>query len=128
MSTVIREVKKAKREIVATMLLREERENPLPNSYHTLLKKKLKEGIRIKRLGFGTKEDYNKIVKKIGVSKGNYLFKYIKEKNRYQRLIIIDQKKLFFGTNGLFFQSDYGPLIKVFLDYFTENFNKGKHE
>lgn len=119
-------IKQARREIIATMLLREEMTNPLPTSYFNLLKKKVEDGVTFKRLGFGRKEDYNKIRQRVHINRNNYTFRYISQVSKYQRLIIIDRKELYFGANGLFFQSIYSPLIKVFLNYFLKYFKKRK--
>lgn len=127
LTIVKKNVSMAKKEILATMLLREELSSPLPPAYFNLLKKKVNEGVFLKRLGFGRKEDYNNIKSKHN-SKNNYKFRYNTQESKYQRLIIIDRKKLFFGNSGMFFQSTYKPLIKVFLDYFFEYFRKGKYE
>lgn len=123
---VKREIKSAKKEIVATMLLREERESPLPNSYHALLKKKLGAGVQIKRLGFGRKVDYTVIKQRLVMPSKNYQFRYTSLVLRYQRLLIIDRKMLFFGMDGVFFQSSHKPLVEVFFQYFTKAFDKGK--
>lgn len=123
---VKKNVSKAKKEIFATMLLREELKNPLPVSYCNLLRKKVNEGIFLKRLGFGTKEAYNKVSNKIFFDKKNYIFRFITKELDYQRFIIIDRKKIFFGIDGLYFTSTYRPLIKVFINYFNRNFKKGK--
>lgn len=127
---ILKEVSKsaslARKEILATMLLKDELNNPLPASYFSLLRKKVNERIILKRLGFGRKEDYNKIRAKHKFSNNNYKFRYLTEESKYQRLIIIDKEKLFFGVSGLFFTSQYRPLIKVFVDYFYLNFKKGK--
>lgn len=126
LNLVEKSVGQAKSEIVVTMLLCEEINHPLPSVYFNLLKKKVEDGITLKRLGFGRKEDYNKIKQKIGIKRKNYIFKYISGESQYQRLLIIDRKKLYFGINGLFFQGNYRPLIGVFLDYFNQYFRKGK--
>lgn len=123
---VRKNVNKAKKEILVTMLIAEELDNPLPLSYFTLLKKKVNEGVFLRRLGFGRKEDYNKIKEKNKLESNNYEFRYIVKEFEYQRLIIIDGKKLFFGTDGLYFTSTYKPFVKVFLKYFNYNFKKGK--
>lgn len=126
---ILRQVKKtvslARREILATMLLREEIVNPLPVSYFNLLNKKVGKGVMLKRLGFGRKEDYNNIKSKHNF-RNNYNFRYNTEESEYQRLIIIDRKKLFFGKNNVFFKSEYKPLIKVFLNYFLDYFKKAR--
>lgn len=104
----------AEREIFATMLLSEEIRDPLPKSYHELLIKRTKEGIVLKRLGFGTKEEYNQIKKRYTFKK-NYNFSVCTNVKKYQRMIVVDKKTLYFGSNGVFFKSTHGPLVEVFL-------------
>ncbi|MCL5113910.1 MAG: hypothetical protein M1372_01945 [Patescibacteria group bacterium] len=123
---VRKNVNKAKKEILVTMLIAEELDNPLPLSYFTLLKKKVNEGVFLRRLGFGRKEDYNKIKEKNKLESNNCEFRYIVKEFEYQRLIIIDRKKLFFGIDGLYFASTCEPFVEVFLKYFNYNFKKGK--
>lgn len=126
---ILQQVKKAislaRREILATMLLKEEIVNPLPVSYFNLLNKKMGKGIMLKRLGFGRKEDYNNIKSRYNF-RNNSKFRYNIQESKYQRLIIIDKEKLFFGIDGLYFTSRHKPLIEVFVDYFYRNFKKGK--
>lgn len=123
---VKRSVSLARKEILATMLLEEELNNPLPASYFSFLRKKVSKGIILKRLGFGSKEDYNKIKAKHNFNSDNCKFRYLTQESKYQRLIVIDKEKLFFGIDGLYFTSRHKPLIKVFVDYFYRNFKKGK--
>lgn len=123
---VAKSIKDAHSEIVATMLLREEILNPLPSSYHTLLKKKTEQGIQFKRLGFGIKKDYVTIRRRIGLVNKNYIFKCNKDNSLYQRMIIIDRSKLFFGVENSFYFSIHKPLIMVFLQYFSAFFQKGE--
>lgn len=127
---ILQQVKKAiflaRREILATMFLKEELRNPLPISYFNLLRKKINEGILLKRLGFGTKEDYNRIKDRNKIESNNYEFRCIIQESKYQRLIVIDRKKLFFGVDGLYFASTHMPFIEVFVNYFNYNFKKGK--
>ena len=123
---VTESIRDARVEIVATMLLREEVLRPLPYSYHSLIKNKVKKKVLLKRLGFGKIEDYNIVKKREDSLSKNYIFKFTTREQEYQRLIIIDRKKIFFGKDGMFFKSEYEPLIKVFLKYFLDNFRKGK--
>lgn len=116
----------AKREIIVTMNFREELERPLPASYHQLLQRKLGEGVVLKRLGFGRREDYNKIKKMYKMPSQKYQFRYYTNVGDYQRLIIIDREKLFFNVNHTFFQGSYKPIVNVFLNYFSKSFKKGK--
>lgn len=127
---IIKEVQKAifhaQKEVLATMLLKDEIKNPLPNSYFILMQNKVKKGIVLKRLGFGRKEYYNQIKDKHKFDNKNYKFRYIVNESKYQRMILIDRRKLFFSIEDLYFSSPYEPFMKVFLDYFYQNFEKGK--
>lgn len=116
-SNVMKAVKNAEKEILTTMLLSEELKNPLPETYHRLLVKKTNLGVRIERLGFGSKEAYNQI-NSLHVFSQNYNMKHIRNEKRYQRMIIIDKKILFFNIEGNFFTSTYEPLVKAFVTYF----------
>ena len=116
----------ARKEILATMLLYEEIQSPLPASYFQLFEKKRKEGVVIKRLGFGKKQDCDTLKERIGTVKENYSFRYYTHTDKYQRLILIDRKILFFGVAKHFFQSTYKPMIELFLQYFLKYFKKGK--
>lgn len=126
LSQVTKAVKSAKEEVVATMLLSEERISPLPHVYHELLKEKLVNGVKIKRLGFGTRGDYTIINNRLVMDSKNYHFRYVSSISEYQRLLVIDKKIFFFGLDELFFQSSYPPLIKAFLEFFDDSFKKGK--
>lgn len=118
-------ISKAEEEIISTMLLSEEIEDPLPESYFDLLKKKTIEGVKLKRLGFGKKEDYNIINRRLGKLK-NYEFKFLEDIEKYQRLMIIDKRIIFFGVERNFFVSEYKPVIKAFIEYFISCFKEGK--
>ena len=121
-SAVKKSVMKARKEIIATMLLSEDIKQPLSPSYHNLLRQKLKKGVVIKRLGFGSEDEYNKVNTLLPMSSKGYTFRYIKDISMYQRFILIDKSYLFFGTNGVFMQSTYKPLISVFVKYFLIRF------
>ena len=127
---IVKEVMKAvgdsKKEIIATMLLTEEISVPLPISYHEILKKKVENGVMIKRLGFGTREDYNEMKKRLFMKSKRYHFRYISQVSQYQRLLVIDKNILFFGIDGSFFRSSYKPMVNAFLVYFKELFKIGK--
>lgn len=123
---VKRGVISSRKEILATMLLSEELARPLPSSYHALLKKKVSEGVILKRIGFGTQDEYNKTRQRYMLSSKRYRFRYANSTHSYQRFILVDRKILFFGVDGLFFQSEYKPLIEVFSSYFLKVFKKAK--
>ncbi len=123
---VEKEVRKAKKEILASMLLSEEVKNPLPVSYRNLLAKRIDKGVVLKRIGFGTREEYVKISKQYRIESQKYFFRLEKDPSIYQRLLIIDRRKLFFKIDKTFFESDNQQLIDIFLDYFLKRFKKGK--
>lgn len=113
-------------EILATMLLREEIKKPISNSYKKLLNRKTEEGIKLIRLGFGSKEEYNMLSSKLAYKK-NYSFFLIEKVESYQRMIILDSKIVFFKAGKNFFKSNYKPVVKVFKDYFDLLKKKGKY-
>lgn len=121
---VTQAVKNAKQEILVTMLMSEEIAQPLPKSYRNLLKEKVKKGIVLQRLGFGSEEEYNSVKTLYPIVSGKYTFRYLKNISEYQRLIVIDKKQLVFGVDGIFMRSEYQPLILVFIDYFFKHFRK----
>jgi hypothetical protein len=118
---VMKEVSKAQNEILTTMLLSEEKMNPLSAQYHTLLQRKVKKGIQLKRLGFGSVRDYKEQLDKYTFT-GFYDFRYHDMISAYQRMILIDEKVLFFGINNLFFTTENKDIIKGFKDYFVTHF------
>lgn len=125
-NSVMENVRHAKKEVLATMLLSEEIISPLPILYHRLLIQKINNGIVLKRLGFGRKEDYNTIKDKIGITSEQYIFRYSAHVEEYQRLLIVDRKIIFFGVGQGFYSSVYAPIIKAFLNYFLDQFERGK--
>lgn len=124
LSLVTKEAKKAKKEIFVTMLLSEERKFPLPLSYHKLLAKKVTKGVRLKRIGFGTKKDYAIIRRKYLIQSKLYEFRYLSNIKKYQRMIIVDSKHLFFSVAETFLYSRYDPIINVFRKYFVNQFKR----
>lgn len=123
---VKKELEKAKREILATMLLQEEFISPLPASYHNLLRRKVKQGAILKRLGFGTRVEYAKIKERYKIDSKNYFFRYRTDLSKYQRLLIIDREKLFFKAAETFFETQNKELINSFVKYFIKEFKEGK--
>ncbi len=111
---VMSEISKAEKEILATMDITEEQHSPLPREYFSLLERKIKEGIKVRRIIFGSKK-----------FKDNKLFsgKCAKSKN-YKRMLMIDGIKLFFRkkTNGkekFYFTTDE-RYIKKYKNYFNK--------
>ena len=122
MRLVSESVGSAQKYIIATMLLAEEIDSPLPTSYHNLLSEKIKQGVALLRLGFGSEEEFGKVQEMYQFNTGGYDFKLCVDCKKYQRMIIIDGKMLFFGIDGNFYQSSYQPLVNAFKEYFSSLF------
>lgn len=119
----------AKREILATMDLSEELEKPLSTEYFSLLNRKMKDGIIVKRLAFGTDADF-KTFNNIGDIRDENYKCVLATSEDYRRMILIDGKYLFFakeidGRRNFFFTTEK-ECIKKFFDYFSCEFKKGK--
>lgn len=119
-TTVMHAVSSARQQIYMTMLLSEEREKPLPHTYHELLKQKLTEGIKIVRVGFGSREDFGFISRNIGLDSTNFTFIWHSDTTAYQRFIMVDKTLLFFNFGGTFYRSSNPEVIRQFLNYFTK--------
>src|SRR3990167_6345640 len=61
---VMSQIRKSKKEILATMDMTEELSHPLPTKYFSLLHQKYKKGIKIKRIIFGSTKQYQYFLKK----------------------------------------------------------------
>lgn len=121
LAEVTKEIKSARSEILATMMLSEELESPLPESYERLIINKVEEGVLFNRLGFGSQDEYNKLASRFSYAAG-YTFKYKKDLADYQRMICIDGKKVFLGVDGVYLVSEFKPLVDAFKLYFKERF------
>lgn len=122
-------VRSAQQEILATMDLSEELEKPLPLEYFSLLNRKMREEVVVKRLAFGTETEFETFNRRHDIKNENYECVLAKSKN-YKRMLLIDQKYLFFAEeteNGRNFSfTTKKECIKKFFDYFSCEFQKGK--
>ena len=121
---VRKEVKSKQRNYRNDVTLRRDRKSLTKIISHALAEESTARDFS-KRLGFGTKEEYNQINFMYKFN-SNYIFRYEADINYYQRLIIIDGKLLFFGVDDMFFQSSYKQLIEAFLSYFSSVSKKGR--
>lgn len=119
-------INSARTEVIATMLLEEEIAKPLPRIYCLLIEQKLRKGVIVKRLGFGKKRDFHRIVKKSPKKYDNFTFKHISETKSYQRMLIIDKKRALLGLSGNFYYTGFQPLVVALVKYFEIHYNKGK--
>lgn len=114
---VMSEISSAQKEILATMDISEELSNPLPEEYFILLKKKSQGGVEIKRIVFGSKEQYDIFVQKMNDRKLFFMGDYTKSKN-YRRMILIDGVKLFFKKESEFYFTTDQKYIEEYKKYF----------
>ena len=106
-------IKSSKKNINMTMDLKEEIEKPLPKIYHNTLSKLAKKSIIITRYGFGSKQLFNNFKNKYK----EVIMYYGGSLNKYQRMLIVDEKQGLFVVNGIVFFSRFKPLIKSLLKY-----------
>jgi len=114
-------VASAKQEILATMDITEEIENPLPLEYFFLLKKKIKSGVKVTRLAFGTIAEF-KIFNERYETKDKYYKCILAATKNYKRMLLVDGKHLFFAADvkdrRKFFYTTNSRYIKKFSRYF----------
>lgn len=116
-------IRSAKQEILVTMDLAEEITKPLPLEYFSLLNEKMKMGIRMKRLAFGSISDFRIITQRHKVTNKNYKCTLAATKN-YQRMLLVDNKYLLFTIDDKnkrrFFYTIDPQYIKKFSQYFRK--------
>jgi sugar-specific transcriptional regulator TrmB len=119
-SRVVEAVSNAHDEIIATMHLGQEIEQPLPPAYHALLERKMGEGVALRRLGFGTEDEFATVQQMYPHSSENYSFVLQTDIDAYQRMIIVDRERLFFNSGGIFYTTTAKSLIDAFAQYFVD--------
>ena len=112
------QIRKAKKEILATMDLTEELRSPLPIKYFSLLHKKYKQGVKIKRIIFGSTKQYKYLIKESEDKNLFFIGELTKSKN-YKRMIMIDRTKLFFRNKTKFYFTSDSKYIKEYKKYFN---------
>jgi len=128
----LRLVRKAKKSLNVTMMMGEELK-ATSKVYSTLFLRKIKEGIIVKRVGFGTKTEYQKALGTFPFreSPSNFLFGYAPLNKRSLRFLISDEKEMIFAvykdkSNKIVFYVGYKPLIEAFLLYFNNIFKRSR--
>jgi len=125
--TAFRLVEKSKKTLYLTMILKEELKTT-SDEYLALIRRKILEGVLIKRIGFGSQEDYEKGLAQLGVRLSkNFYFKHCPDLRKAQRLLISDKKEMIFAVyidrkRKVVFYTRYKPLIRAFVAYFKEVF------
>jgi len=110
--------------IYATMDLAEEKNLPINQKYHDIVKEKLDAGVRVVRIGFGETSDFQIIKSRLGLEQNTYTFKRNPIIEDYQRLLMVDKKFLFFKKGGSFYKTQDPALIIQFLNYFAETYER----
>lgn len=119
-SEILREVSaavsSARESVLATMQASEELANPLPRDYFVLLMKKMDAGVKVTRLGFGSREQFE-LLKAVSVEHRNYRFLRTNS-DEYRRMICVDNTRLFFNMGGRFYLTTDHLLLSEYLTYF----------
>lgn len=119
-STAMKLARSARREIIVTMDVDEEMQSPLPSTYDRLIARKVREGVVVKRFGFGSKRTFTKLAKQYtGIQ-----FVYAGDMRVYQRMLIVDRKRGMFELGGKIFYTEFPPLIESLVNYIEIIYNK----
>jgi|SRR3989344_302975 len=121
-------VKSAQKSVKATMLAKEEIQNPLPKAYFSLLKKKMGSGVLVHRVGFGTTHEFRKIKKSVEIKSKHYAF-HLVPKSGYRRMLLVDDSKLMFvktlqGKKYFYFTKDREK-VRSYRKYFDRIIRRG---
>ncbi len=112
-SYAVRLVRRAKKEVVVTMDLKAEKNNPLPAKYHRALQIAIRRKVRVIRYGYGPERVFNKIKDQYNAIKMIYGGKL----GAYQRMIIVDKSTGMFNLGEIFFYTEFKPLVLCLLQY-----------
>lgn len=106
-----------------TMFMKEEIKKP-SEKYNGILRKKILDGVAVKRIGFGNKIQYHKAIKQLNLPTtfNNFSFNYSTCKKRH-RFLIADNKEMLFAvylttSYKLVFYTRSTSVITSFLSYF----------
>lgn len=126
-------VKRAKKSLDLTMMLDDEL-TTTSKEYTNLLKKKINQGLEIRRIGFGDEKGYQKALKQLGFETlpDNFFFVLCSDTSLYQRLLISDKKKMLFAVytdknKKMVFYTKCKQIIDGFINYFNLIFCKTKN-
>ena len=127
LKTAMQIVQSAQKNVKATMSAKEEIKNPLSKRYFLLLKEKMNSGIQVKRVGFGSKSEFEKIKKSVDIKNKNYVFHCVPKKG-YRRMLLVDDSKLMFaktinGKRYFYFTKD-SKKIKTLTNYFEKAYKR----
>lgn len=115
-------IKNAKKELLLTMLIKEEINQPLARLYINTLQRTINKGVKVKRLCFGNKKEFEKIINN-KISEGVKLY-HINKVRLYRRMMIKDKKEMIFGVKKgriyVFFYSKDRSVILKYLGYFEK--------
>lgn len=103
----------SKKSVYMTMDMQGEIDRPLPKEYHNLIAQLAIHNVSIHRYMFGEKKLFNKMRGKFDGVQAHYGGKM----NKYQRMLIIDERVGMFGVNGNVFFTKFKPLINSLLSY-----------
>ncbi len=123
-------VKKAKSNLRLTMIIADELSTTSPE-YLKLLKRKIAQGLDIKRIGFGPKNQCLKAYKQLTVARNNFAFKCNPDMKLVQRLLIVDEKEMLFAvyqskSEKSVFYTQSKPIIKGFANFFDDVFKRSE--
>ena len=93
-------------------------DDPLPDWYFDLLRRKAEEGVKIRRIGFGN-ASFFETERRIHIVHPNYSFRF--SNSQYQRMLLVDRSKLLFKTaEGIWYTEDHDAISK-YIRYFENN-------
>jgi hypothetical protein len=116
-------VASARKNILVTMDLSQELNQPLPPEYFRLLEQKLNQKVALKRVAFGTQDEFDEFMRKHSVGSPDYHCVLAKTPD-YFRMLMVDESQLLFSLRTpkgrKFFFTQNKNDIKEYLEYFKK--------
>lgn len=118
-------VSSARKHILVTMDLSQELNQPLQPDYFRLLEQKLNQKVAVKRVAFGTQDEFDKFLGRHPVSAPDYHCVLAKTPD-YFRMLMVDDSQLLFSLRTpqgrkYFFTQNQND-IEDYLDYFKQQY------
>ncbi len=103
--------------VCMTMGGKEEIETPTKKKFFRLVNQKLRDGIKVTRIGFGSAKSFEQLRRKVHLKHSKYTFRR-RGLSRYRRMLLVDDSKLMFRKAGRVFYSEGLGDIAKYRQYF----------
>jgi hypothetical protein len=118
-------VDSAHKSVCVTMSASEELSHPLPRDYFLLLEEKMRQGVTVERVVFGTPEAFASLDIGITVSRTGYTVS-LRPPEQYRRMLLVDDAQLMFAEDSADGRHFYATIDERVIDEFRKFFRSAQ--